>query len=61
MIPILLLNLGGSEAIWGLSAMLQIKTKHKPDFKQNLQSFRFSSTIFDCQKKNHANAKDTID
>ena len=41
----------GSEAGWGFSAMPQIKTKHKHNFKQNLQSFGFSSPNFDCKKE----------
>ena len=41
----------GLEAAWEFSAMLQIKTKNKHNFKQNLQSLRFSSPNFDCKKK----------
>ena len=40
----------GSEVVWGFSAMPQIKTKHKHNFKQNLQSLSFSSPNFDCKK-----------
>ena len=32
---------------WGFSAMPQIKTKHKQNFKQNLQSLCFSRPNFD--------------
>ena len=42
----------GLEAVWEFSAMLQIKTKNKHNFKQNLQSLRFSSSNFDCKKRN---------
>ena len=52
----------GSEVVWGFSAMPQIKTKHKHNFKQNLQSLSFSSPNFDFKKKKkyYANVKDTI-
>ena len=55
---------GGLEAVWGFSAMPQIITKHKHNFKQNLQSFSFSSLNFECKNqknKYYASIKNTID
>jgi len=50
-----------TEAVWGIQRMPQIKTKHKYNLKQNLQSLSFSSPNFDGEKKYDANVKNTID